>query len=101
MFAVTLLVFGITSNTVGPAFAMSSSQQNATAYKATPNSTPVLTKAVKSAFQHMTAAKQRIVPDNHIPNTSSNVKYGNYANPAFVKSSNHEITLQKRSGHDQ
>lgn len=67
----------------------------------TKTSTPKLVQATKSAMKHVTAAKPHKVPTETTKNISSSVSYGNIAKSTFVKSSNHEVTLQKKSGHDQ
>jgi hypothetical protein len=99
--AVALLTFGVISNLASPTFAMSADQKNTATSKTSTHTTPTMTKAVKSAHKHITASKQRTTPTDKSPNTSSDIKYGNYANPNFSKGSNHETTIEKRSGHNQ
>lgn len=98
--ALAILAFGIMSNATLPVFASQSNQQNTTTHKYQQGNMQALTPA-KNTFKHMTVAKQKINPSDKSPNKSSDTSYGNYANPAFSKHDNHNVTVQKRSGHDQ
>jgi hypothetical protein len=63
--------------------------------------TSKLVPATKSTFKHVTASKPYKTMVDKSPNPSSAYSYGNMAKPTFVKSSNHEVSLEKRSGHQQ
>jgi hypothetical protein len=60
-----------------------------------------LTHAVKSTYKHLTASKPQKAAIDKSPNTSATVTYGNYAKSTFSKSSNHAVSLEKKTGHAQ
>ena len=92
-----MLIFGVLTNTTGSAFATPEKQEQ----HAMKIDLSKLTQAVKSTFKHVTASKPHKSSSEKYPNTSGTVSYGNYSKSTFSKSSNHQVTLEKRPGHMQ
>jgi hypothetical protein len=99
VFAAALLCVAAGHFATTQAFAMSEKQTMA--QQMTKIDTSKLVQATKSAYKHVTASKPYKAIADKSPNTSSSYSYGNIAKSTFVKSSNHEVSLQKRSGHQQ